>query len=51
MAALLVRRSQALATSMKKRKLIAVFFAFIVAIGIIWPSVRAIAPPLNRPQL
>lgn len=33
-----VLRSDSLATSMKKRKLIAVFFAFIVAIGIIWPS-------------
>jgi len=33
-----IRASQALATSMKKRKLIAVFFAFIVLIGIIWPS-------------
>jgi len=33
-----ITASQALASSMKKRKLIAVFFAFIVAIGIIWPS-------------
>eukprot|EP00455_Lapot_gusevi_P054100 TRINITY_DN858_c0_g1_i1.p1 TRINITY_DN858_c0_g1~~TRINITY_DN858_c0_g1_i1.p1 ORF type:complete len:267 (+),score=74.69 TRINITY_DN858_c0_g1_i1:107-907(+) len=33
-----ITASQALASSMQKRKIIAVFFAFIVAIGIIWPS-------------
>jgi hypothetical protein len=33
-----ITASKALDDSMQKRKLIAVFFAFIVAIGIIWPS-------------
>eukprot|EP00823_Brevimastigomonas_motovehiculus_P003831 TRINITY_DN23_c0_g1_i1.p1 TRINITY_DN23_c0_g1~~TRINITY_DN23_c0_g1_i1.p1 ORF type:complete len:271 (-),score=50.90 TRINITY_DN23_c0_g1_i1:1588-2400(-) len=33
-----ITASDHLTESMKKRKLIAVFFAFIVAIGIIWPS-------------
>jgi len=33
-----ITASDSLATSMQKRRLIAVFFAFIVAIGIIWPS-------------
>ena len=33
-----ITASEALDDSMKKRKLIAVFFSFIVAIGIIWPS-------------
>jgi hypothetical protein len=33
-----ITASDSLASSMKKRKLIAVFFFFIVAIGIIWPS-------------
>jgi len=33
-----ITASDSLASSMKKRKLIAIFFAFIVAIGIIWPS-------------
>lgn len=33
-----INASDVLAQSMKKRRLIAVFFLFIVAIGIIWPS-------------
>merc|ERR1719326_757196 len=33
-----ITASDVLASSMKKRRLIAVFFLFIVAIGIIWPS-------------
>lgn len=33
-----ITASDSLSVSMKKRKMIAVFFAFIVAIGIIWPS-------------
>lgn len=33
-----IRASEELSSSMKKRKLIALFFAFVVAIGIIWPS-------------
>lgn len=33
-----INDSQALEESMNKRKLIAVFFAFIVAIGILWPT-------------
>jgi hypothetical protein len=33
-----ITASQALASSMQKRRVIAIFFAFIVSIGIIWPG-------------